>query len=148
LNLIRVMPAKGLDTGMNTSSTSRYLARLIGPVFLAIGVGMLINAPIYRTMGEQFLSSYALIYLSGLLALPAGIAILLAHNVWAADWRLIITVLGWLAVIGGAVRIVLPQFVQYVGGAIFHLSMLPFIGGVVVFVLGGVLSFFGYRDKF
>ncbi len=132
---------------MTETNTSRYLARLIGPVFVAIGIGMLINAPIYRAMGEQFLHSYALIYLSGLLALPVGIAILLAHNVWAADWRVILTVLGWLAAIGGAVRIILPQFVQYIGGAIFNLAMLPFIGGIVVLVLGGVLSFFGYRDK-
>ena len=132
---------------MTETRTSRYLAKLIGPVFLAIGVGMLINAPVYRLLGDQFLQSAALIYLSGLLVLPAGIAIVLAHNVWTADWRVLITVFGWLAVIGGTARIVLPQFVQYAGGAIFHLSMLPFIGGVIVLVLGGVLSFFGYRDK-
>lgn len=132
---------------MTETRTSRYLARLIGPVFLAIGVGMLINAPIYRLLGEQFLQSAALIYLSGLLALPVGIAVLLAHNVWAPDWRAIITVFGWLAVIGGTARIVLPQFVQQIGGAIFHLSMLPFIGGIVVLVLGATLSYFGYLDK-
>ena len=128
-------------------ATSRYLARLIGPVFLAIGVGMLLNAPLYRVMGEQFLHSIPLIYLSGLLALPVGIAIVLAHNVWEASWRVLITVFGWLAVIGGAVRIVVPQFVQHVGGAIMHLAALPFIGGLVVLVLGGVLAWFGYRQS-
>ncbi len=125
-------------------ATSRYLARLMGPVFLAIGVGMLLNAQIYRVMGEQFLQSHALIYLSGLLALPVGIAIVLSHNVWEANWRVLITVFGWLAVIGGAVRIIVPQFVQHVGGAVMHLAALPFIGGVVVLVLGGVLAWFGY----
>jgi len=125
-------------------ATSRYLAKLMGPVFLAIGVGMLLNAQIYRVMGEQFLQSHALIYLSGLLALPVGIAIVLSHNVWEANWRVLITVFGWLAVIGGAVRIIVPQFVQHVGGAVMHLAALPFIGGVVVLVLGGVLAWFGY----
>jgi hypothetical protein len=132
---------------MTETNNSRYLAKLIGPVFLAIGVGMLINAPIYRLLGGEFLQSTALIYLSGLLALPAGIAVLLAHNVWAADWRVIITVFGWLAVIGGAARIIVPQFVQYAGGAIFHLSMLPFFGGIVVLVLGATLSYFGYLNR-
>ena len=131
---------------MTETHTSRYLARLIGPLLLAIGVGMLVNAPVYRVLGAQFLQSAALIYLSGILALLAGIAILLAHNVWAADWRVIITVLGWLAAIGGAVRIIVPQFVQSVGGAVIHFATLPFIGGVIVLALGGVLSFFGYRD--
>jgi uncharacterized membrane protein len=132
---------------MTDANSSRYLAKLIGPLFLAIGIGMLVNAPLYRAMGAQFLQSAALIYLTGILALPVGIAILLAHNVWAADWRVIITVLGWLAIIGGAVRIIVPQFVQHIGGAALHLAALPFIGGVIVLVLGGVLSFFGYRDK-
>ena len=126
---------------------SHYLAKLIGPVFLAIGIGMLLNAPLYRVMGEQFLHSIPLIYLSGLLALPVGIAIVLAHNVWEASWRVLITVFGWLAVIGGAVRIIVPQFVQHVGGAVMHLAALPFIGGIVVLVLGGVLAWFGYRKS-
>ena len=57
-------------------------------------------------MAEEFLRSRALIYLSGLLTMTAGLAIVLAHNVWARDWPVLITVLGWLATIGGAVRIV------------------------------------------
>ena len=132
---------------MTETHTSRYLAKLVGPVFLAIGADMLLNAPLYRAMGEQFLQSTALIYLSGLLALPAGIAILLAHNVWTADWRAIITVFGWLAAIGGALRIVAPQLVQQVGATMFASSTaVPFIAGIVVLVLGFVLSFFGYRN--
>ncbi len=123
---------------------SRYLAKLIGPVFLAIGVGLLVNAPAYRMMAEQFLASSALIYLSGLLALPVGIAIVLAHNVWAPDWRVIITIIGWLAIIGGVVRIALPQFVARVGTAIFHAGAVPLVGGLAVIVLGAVLSYFGY----
>ena len=45
---------------------------------------------------EEFLNSHALIYLAGIITLTAGLAIVLTHNVWAADWRILITVLGWL----------------------------------------------------
>lgn len=132
---------------MTDTHTSRYLAKLIGPVFLAIGAGLLLNGPIYRPMIEQFLASYAFVYLSGLLALPVGIAILLVHNVWAPDWRVIITVFGWLAMIGGVFRIVYPQLIQRLGGAVAHLSAAPAVGGALMLVLGGALSFFGYRGK-
>ena len=50
-----------------------------------------------------------LFYLSGLLSLLAGLAIINLHNTWYADWRVIITVLGWLMTIGGIIRVVLPQ---------------------------------------
>ena len=138
------MPAKGLDTSM---LASRYLARLIGPLFLAIGAGMLFNGPIYDAMAEQYLANYALIYLSGLMALTVGTAIVLAHNVWTANWRVIITLFGWLLVIGGATRIVFPQFIQRIGGTILHLAAVPAIGGTLVIVLGLVLGNFGYRGK-
>jgi hypothetical protein len=132
---------------MTETNTSRYLAKLIGPVLLAIGAGMVLNGSIYHAMGDQFLSSYAFIYLSGLLALPLGIAIVLAHNVWVANWRVLITLFGWVAMIGGIFRIVYPQLVQRIGGAIFHLATVPAVGGTLMLVLGGVLGYFGYRGK-
>ena len=138
------MPAKGLDTSM---LASRYLAKLIGPLFLAIGAGLLFNGQIYDAMIEQYVASTALIYLSGLMALTFGIAIVLAHNVWIANWRLIITLFGWLLVVGGTIRIVFPQIIQHFGGTIRHLAAAPVIGGALVIVLGLVLCNFGYRGK-
>ena len=69
--------------------TSVFLAKLIGPVFLAVGIGLITNAATYRKMADEFLASTALIYLSGLLTMTAGMAIVLTHNVWAADWRVL-----------------------------------------------------------
>jgi cytochrome bd-type quinol oxidase subunit 2 len=136
------MPAKGQDIAMQTS---RYLAKLIGPLFVAIGLGLLVNPSQFRGMAEQFVQSYPLIFISGLLALPAGLAIVLAHNVWAGDWRVIITVLGWLGVIGGALRIIFPQLVVSIGTAMFSHPATPVIAGIAVLALGGVLGYFGYR---
>ena len=90
------MPAKGQDAML----ASRYLAKLIGPLFIAIGAGMLLNWQVYKAMAEQYLASYALIYLSGLFELTVGIALVLAHNVWTPNWRILITLFGWLTVIG------------------------------------------------
>ena len=125
---------------------SIYLAKLIGPVAVTMGVGMLLNAPIFRILAEQFLSSYALIFLAGLLTLTAGIALVLAHNVWVGDWRLIITLIGWLSVIGGMFRIVAPNLVVRIGGAAIGHGEVFMVAGFVVLVLGGVLSYFGYAD--
>jgi hypothetical protein len=125
---------------------SIYLAKLIGPIFVVIGVGMLLNTHLYLVMAEQGLRSYVLIYLSGILTLTAGLALVLAHNVWEADWRLIITLLGWLGVIGGTFRILWPQEVVEVGRAVIAHSEALMFGGFFVLVLGGVLSYYGYAD--
>ena len=52
--------------------TSQAIARLSGPVFSAIGIGMLTNQAVYREMGGQFLNGYPFIYFSGILALVAA----------------------------------------------------------------------------
>jgi hypothetical protein len=82
-----------------------------------------------------------LIYLSGVASLLGGIAILNAHRTWTADWRVIITILGWIFVIAGFIRIVLRRQMT----TIYSGSIAMTIVGVVVLVLGGYLSFEGYR---
>ena len=125
---------------------SIYLAKLIGPVLLAMGLGVLLNSAAFRVMADQFLHNYALIFMSGLLTLTAGIALVLAHNLWVGDWRVIITILGWLGVIGGVARIVVPHQVAAIGTGMFAHGIAPLTGGFAMLVLGGVLSYFGYAE--
>ena len=48
---------------------SQGIARLIGPILCAIGIGKLTNQAAYREMAGQFLAGYPFIYFSGILAL-------------------------------------------------------------------------------
>jgi hypothetical protein len=134
------MPAKGQDT----MQTSLYLAKLIGPTLIVIGIGMLINRDGYRDMAREFLGSRALIYLAGIFAFVPGLAMVLAHNIWVADWRIVITILGWLALVGGAFRILFPQEVTRIGTRVIANPSTMLIGGVVTLALGAILSFYGY----
>ena len=57
--------------------TSIFLARLLGPSMLVIGLGLLLNRATYRDLSLEVLDNPALIYLAGLIALVAGLAIVL-----------------------------------------------------------------------
>jgi hypothetical protein len=127
--------------------TSKFLARLIGPFLVVIGIGLLINGDVYQQMATQFLQNLGLIYVSGLLALVAGLAIVNTHNIWTGDWRVIITILGWASAIGGAVRIMFPQFVESVGMGMLAQRSLIVGAWIVLLALGAWLSFVGYLDQ-
>ena len=77
--------------------TSQTIARLIGPVFCAIGIGMLANQAGLSRHGRAVhrpptpSSTSPACWL-----LVAGLAILNAHNAWTNDWRSLITALGWV----------------------------------------------------
>jgi len=125
--------------------TSLFLAKLIGPVCLVIGLALLINGAAFRALAGDFLNNPALMFLSGVITLPAGLAIVLTHNVWAGDWRILITILGWLAVIGGLIRILAPQRAVAVGRTMLANPSTLHISTGVYLLIGALLCFFGYR---
>jgi hypothetical protein len=125
---------------------SHFLAKLIGPVFIAGGIGMLFNTTIYRAMFEHALHDHMLIYLSGVLALVMGLAIVAVHNDWKWHWPLTITIIGWLALIGGTVRMVAPQVIEAVGTSVLGAPNFFIIDGGAALLFGVLLSYFGYLD--
>jgi predicted signal transduction protein with EAL and GGDEF domain len=124
--------------------TSVYLARLIGPVMLAVGIGALLNAATFRAIVGEFLKSPALMYLSGLIIMPTGLAIALAHRVIAPDWRLLVTLIGWLMLIGGAIRIALPDMVIRIGRRFNDTPGALTITAAIWLIIGAILTIAGY----
>ncbi len=134
------MPAKGQDI----MAASIFLARLLGPLLLVVGAGILVNPKPFRTIAGEVIRSLTLVYLFGLFDFAAGLAIVLTHNVWAASWRVLITLIGWLMLIRGAARILAPETVMgYAAKVMRNKQMIPISGGVTG-VLGLVLCYFGY----
>jgi predicted lysophospholipase L1 biosynthesis ABC-type transport system permease subunit len=130
--------------------TSIMIARLMGPVLLAMGLGMALGLGLegdgYAGMVHEFVASKPLIFLSGVLVLVAGLAIVNAHNVWEPDWRAIITVLGWLGIVRGIASLLFPVQVQSVGERMVGSHTGLIIGAAITVALGAVLSFMGYED--
>jgi hypothetical protein len=124
--------------------TSVYLAKLIGPWLVVVGVGVLLNANAYREMVVRLLHDPALMFISGAAALLIGLAIVLSHHVWVADWRVVITLIGWFSIVKGVMRLMFPG----VGAAVaqrYAGSKFPVVlSGVIVIGIGGMLSYFGY----
>jgi hypothetical protein len=125
-------------------TASIFLARLLGPLLLLPGIGILINPRGFRTMANEVVRSVTLVYLFGLIDFAAGLAILLTHHVWVASWRLLITLIGCFLLIRGAARVVVPETIMgYAVRVIGNKQAYPIIG-IVLVILGLVLCYFGY----
>ncbi len=128
-----------------TTSPAQTIARLVGPLFVAIGLGVLLNRATYAAAIAEGVRSPVLVYLAGTGTLLAGLAILNAYRAWTADWRVIVTVLGWMFIIAGIVRIVLPTVATSLSSTIYSAPVAMALMGIVVLAVGGYLSFEGYR---
>jgi hypothetical protein len=130
-------------------NTSRSLARLMGPILLVIGIGMafglMMEGAGYSSVLKEFIANRALIFLTGVLALLAGVAIVHVHNVWVSDWRVIVTVLGWLLVLRGVMLLVFPLTVQVFGDRVAASEAGVTAGAALTFVLGAILCVMGYE---
>jgi hypothetical protein len=125
-------------------TTSIFLAKLIGPFFLLVGLSLLVNQAQFGIIANEFLQSPALVFLTGLIILPAGLAVVLTHNVWAADWRVLITLLGWLSLISGIIRLLVPKRALDVGRRLYARPNVLHVSAAIWLVVGAVLSFYGY----
>ena len=133
-------------------TNSTLIARLMGPVLLIMGIGTALGvlgvgmaAGDYTSLMRE-MANPPLTILVGILTLLAGLAIVNAHNLWVSDWRVIITILGWLAIIRGALSLLFPAGMQVIGETIVATTSGPIIAALIILVLGGILSWMGYRD--
>jgi hypothetical protein len=125
-------------------SNSIFLAKLIGPFSLALGFGVLFNRAAAQAVLDEFIRNRAVLFLAGLITFPAGLAIVLTHNVWVADWPVIVTIVGWLTMFSGATRIVAPEGAIRYGRRAYERPGGALFGAAVWIALGAVLTFFGY----
>jgi hypothetical protein len=140
---------KKLD-GEGKMTNSTFLARLMGPVMLTIGVGMvfgmLLEGDAYSSLMKEFIASRALHIITGGLALIAGLAVVNAHNLWVPDWRVIVTILGWLLIVRGISNLVFPVTVQTLGDRMIASHAGVLAGAAITIVIGAILSVMGYED--
>ncbi len=124
--------------------TSLLIARLLGPLLLVAGLTMLANPKALQDVAREFLASRALIFLAGILALLAGLAIVNTHNHWVAGWPVVITLFGWIAILGGIIRIGFPALTKTIGEKMLaRATMLRWIG-LIQAALGAFLMYVGY----
>ena len=83
--------------------------------------------------------------IGNVLALVTGLAILNAHSRWSADWRSLITFLGWFLSTVGVFRIFAPDLVRFLSVPSNNTAIT--IAGVLLLVSGGTLTYQGYAAE-
>ena len=139
---------RGQPNNSVLSAASKMIAALIGPTLIAIAAAMLLNFRSFPQLAEQISRDPGLIFLSGILLFVAGLAIVRAHNIWAGGWPVLVTVLGWVAVLGGLARMLFPTQLAAMVARVGQNSGWIIAAAVVILVIGAFLSFKGYsRDE-
>ena len=116
-------------------------------VYISIGLGIVINGEFYKGMFEDFVERPATLYLGGVMALVVGYLLVAFHNTWTADLSVIITVLGWMALIKGVVILVCPKRMISLTKALVEKKNFMKIEAIVAIVIGLVFAGLGFCPK-
>lgn len=107
---------------------SMLLAKIVGLYGLVASVSALLNLKRIKYLANDLLNNEALLYLSALLALSLGIVIINIHNVIACDYRLIITLFGWISFIQGVIFLLVPDLAYAIIRRIINYNSVILLG--------------------
>ncbi len=121
------------------------IAKVLGPIYLIVGLGMLLHKQHMRSLFDEVSKSPALAYLGGVLALVIGTIIVRVHNDWSLGWPLLITLIGWGAVAKGASRILAPEWSRDLLRSYAQDDKIIPLATAAALIFGAVLTAGAYR---
>lgn len=85
---------------------SRNIAAIMGPTIMAATSLETVNFHIWHDIHPTTVFNNGIVWLMG------GLAVVWFHNLWVRDWRVIVTLLGWMSLLAGVFRMAVPDSPQ------------------------------------
>jgi hypothetical protein len=129
------------------SPLTTFLSRLFGIFFVLTALSLLTHKQVTLETVTTLVHTAPLLLVVGMVVLLAGLAIVLAHNVWSGGvLPVIITLIGWATLIRGLILLLLPP--EAVAGifGIIHFEWLFYFYMLITLVIGVYLTYGGFRS--
>lgn len=119
--------------------TAVFASRVVGPLFVLIGVGLIMNAPEYRTMLRGFTKDSFAVYVSGLLASLMGLLLVMSQT--SVN---VLMMVGTAGIIKGTSMLLFPKWTMETVKRMDLSENLLRASGLLCLALGGYVCFLGF----
>lgn len=109
---------------------SIFLSRFWGSLFIILGLS---------TIGAKFLGRVieytedkTITISTGYITFLLGLATVVVHSIWVADWRVAVTILGWVTLLKGIEKIAFPNRINKIAQK--FMGRQQFWGGVIALI--------------
>jgi len=137
-----------VDTEDTMLPRTIFLSRLLGLYSLVIGLAMVAHRQATIETIRAMVHNGPAMYLSGVIALAAGLAMVLGHNVWKGGaLPVVVTLVGWLSLIKGLAILFLPVELargSFLGG---YIEQRFYVNAAIAIIVGAYLTYAGFRAK-
>ncbi len=118
-----------------------FLACVLGWYLVIMGLFLIVRRSVVIAAMSDIMAQTGLLFVIAFITLIAGLMIVVSHNVWVMSWPVIITIIGWLALISGIIRLFCPEFIHRMWRKISVKPETFTISGVIILLIGLFLLF-------
>lgn len=111
---------------------SIFFARFWGSLFIILGLSTIFANLLGRVI--QYTEDKAITVSTGYITFLLGLVTVVAHSLWVADWRIAVTILGWITLFKGIEKIAFPDRITKTAQRFKGQKLL---WGFVIFLIGG-----------
>ncbi|MBA4793317.1 MAG: hypothetical protein H2041_06590 [Phenylobacterium sp.] len=125
--------------------STRLSARVLGPFLAAAGAVAVLRRDDLGGLIDAFQGDAALTFVTGMLVLLAGLALLATHQRWRAPAEIAVSLVAWLFVLRGVFLIFAPEVVFDLADRALRSKTLVVGSGLAAVAVGVWLTLVGYR---
>jgi putative exporter of polyketide antibiotics len=131
------------------SPRTLFLSKLIGLYCILIGLSMMTRGQATVETVTALLQNSAMTLILGVITLAAGLAMVLAHNIWSGSaLAVVVTLVGWMALIKSLFFLFLPHEMEarlFLGQ--LYYQQFFYLYSAISLVLGVYLTYGGFRSR-
>ncbi len=123
---------------------SMFLAQIFGLFYVLIGIAFIARPKHYYKVFRKLLKNSSMKFVLSMMAFAVGFSMIAYHNIWEWHWRVIITIIGWAALLKAILYMLFPGRMKDLGYYVVRSrnSMLSY--GAICVLLGLILCYLGF----
>jgi hypothetical protein len=125
--------------------TANLLANIWGISLVIIPLSLLVDPKQVKNLFTA-MEKETNVYICGVVSFILGVITVLLNNIWAADWRVIITLIGWIAILRGLFGMFWTQGATKLCSKAKDKGWIQYII-LGVLILGLIFIYFGFVGK-
>ncbi len=120
---------------------SIFVAKIIALIYLPLGFALFTGQLKGKELVASFEKSPGLSLTTGYFGVTIGVILITYHNLWIKGWPVLITIIGWIAVIECVALLAIPKTLFAMAN---RMATNEKLWGLVSLILGLVFGYFGF----
>ncbi|CEG57731.1 hypothetical protein [Legionella fallonii] len=113
-----------------------FLATVIGWVMVIGGLFLIFRHEHMKLVMADVMAHQGVFFVFAFMTFILGLLMVTSHNLWLMGWPVIITVISWLVLLSGMIRLACPDTAMKIGQSFFNHPVRMQVTGVIFLIIG------------